>query len=317
MNAIGAIRATLQRQPERDCLVEIHGQRRETTRRGPLNKMIARARTFLQERGLRKGDRVGLLAPNSTQWAALDQAMLQQGIVSVPLYARQNPAELAHMLQDCGATFLIGATEELLEGIRRNWPACCRTALLEDVFAPEPSEDDPVQLDGEDPITIIYTSGTSGEPKGVILTAANMDFMVPTTGKALDTLLGGGEQVDHPFHYLPFCFAGSRVVLWTQLYRGNPLMMSTDLNNLPEELAHAKPQYMLNVPALLERIRRKVEEGIQEKGGLQLRSIADPWALSFEKPTGSPRASTDSGSASGSETYFRQSRRKSGRAWTS
>ena len=77
---------------------------------------MAKARQFLVNSGIRKGDRVGLLAPNSTQWAAMDMAMLNHGVISVPLYARQNPAELAKMLQDCGASFLIGATEELLAG---------------------------------------------------------------------------------------------------------------------------------------------------------------------------------------------------------
>lgn len=268
MNVIHTLNAAFEKQPERDCLVEIQGSRKVTTRRGPVGTLVAKARQFLVNSGVRKGDRIGLLAPNSTRWAAMDMAMLNHGVISVPLYARQNPAELAKMLQDCGASFLIGATEDLLEGVRKNWAACCRTALLDEAFAGEASELGPEPLEPSDPITIIYTSGTSGEPKGVIMTVENMDFMVPTTGRALDNLLGDSERVDHPFHYLPFCFAGSRVVLWTQLYRGNPLMMSTDLNNLPEELGTARPQYMLNVPALLERIRRKVEEGVKEKGGL-------------------------------------------------
>jgi long-chain acyl-CoA synthetase len=61
---------------------------------------------------------------------------------------------------------------------------------------------------------------------------------------------------------------GSRILLWTELYRGNPLMLSTELENLKEELATARPDYFLNVPALLERIRSGVEEQMRGKNAL-------------------------------------------------
>jgi long-chain acyl-CoA synthetase len=78
---------------------------------------------------------------------------------------------------------------------------------------------------------------------------------------------GAGRTEDRVFHYLPFCFAGSRIMLWSQLQRGNPLMMSTDLTNLQQELQTAAPHYCLNVPALLERIRNGVVQRLRELGG--------------------------------------------------
>lgn len=289
MSALETIFDHLALRPETPLFHEVQGSHLQTTKRGAFLTLVSKARRFIIDAGIRKGDRVGLLAPNSTHWAAIDLALLSHGAISVPLYSRQNPAELASMLRDCGATFLIGGTPELVEGVRKNWPACCRTALFSDLLASETTDEKPVVLEENDPITIIYTSGTSGEPKGAILTRKNMDFMVPTTASALDRLLGSGEKEDHPFHYLPFCFAGSRVVLWTQLYRGNSLMLSTDLNNLPEELATARPQYMLNVPALLERIRRKVEDGVQEKGGLGAYLYGKGMAAAARKGAGKSR----------------------------
>ena len=61
---------------------------------------IAAARAFLAAAGLRKGDRCALLAPNSIAWVALDLAAMAEGIIVVPLYARQAPAELAAMMRD-------------------------------------------------------------------------------------------------------------------------------------------------------------------------------------------------------------------------
>ncbi len=115
---------------------------------------------------------------------------------------------------------------------------------------------------------MIYTSGTSGEPKGVLYTVENVGFMLERTTDSLRTMVGTRGGPDRVFHYLPFCFAGSRIQLWSQLARGNPLMVSTDLNNLVKELATAQPHYFLNVPTLLERIRFGVGNKLKERGGL-------------------------------------------------
>jgi long-chain acyl-CoA synthetase len=79
------------------------------------------------------------------------------------------------------------------------------------------------------------------------------------------------EGDDRVFHYLPFCFAGSWILLLTCLSRNNCLMMSTDLNNLAEQMNSANPHYFLNVPALLERIRSGIAAQLRQRGGLGLK----------------------------------------------
>ena len=118
-----------------------------------------------------------------------------------------------------------------------------------------------------DPVTIIYTSGTSGEPKGVVLTAANVTYMLTCTNSRLDQLMRSRSEPDRVFHYLPFCFAGSWILLLTALSRNSVLTLSTDLSKLSDELKLASPDYFLNVPALLERVRSKIEEAVQKRGG--------------------------------------------------
>jgi len=63
--------------------------------------MIGHARAFLTQKGLKKGDRCGLLAHNSIRWVAMDLALMAEGLIVVPLYARQAPAELVAMMKDC------------------------------------------------------------------------------------------------------------------------------------------------------------------------------------------------------------------------
>jgi long-chain acyl-CoA synthetase len=215
-----------------------------------------------------------LLAPNGIHWAALDLALMAEGVIVVPLYSRQAPNELVNMLKDCGAAMVCCSDEALRDGIAQNWPDNAPSLkLFDEIFATEASNeigDEPIKLSDNDVITIIYTSGTSGEPKGVTLSVSNITFMLGCTGMRLDQLMEGATETtpDQVFHYLPFCFAGSWILLLSCLSRNSLLSLSTDLNKLADELKLTRPQYCLNVPALLERIRTGVEGQIAQKPGV-------------------------------------------------
>jgi long-chain acyl-CoA synthetase len=94
--------------------------------------------------------------------------------------------------------------------------------------------------------------------------------MVLCTLDRLDLLMAGSQSSDRIFHYLPFCFAGSWILMLTALSRASVLTLSTDLAQLAEEILAAQPDYFLNVPALLERIRGGVEDQLQKRGGMAL-----------------------------------------------
>ena len=115
---------------------------------------------------------------------------------------------------------------------------------------------------------IIYTSGTSGEAKGVVLTAANVGFMLGCTSARLDQLMGGRSGQDRIFHYLPFSFCASWIATLTFLLRGSLVTLNTDLTKIPNDMPAVAPHYFLNVPQLLERMRRGVDEQVAQKGGV-------------------------------------------------
>lgn len=257
--------------PERPAVTEVHGDRLVPTSAGDLARLVAAARAALRALGVTPGDRVVLLAPNSARWVAADLAVLAEGAVCVPMYARQDPDELVAMMHDAEPRAVLCADDRLLDAVTSRWASAPAT-LLATLFAPPdaaaplaPVVAPPAPRDPDAPATIIYTSGTSGEPKGVILSTANVDFMLPVVTAAIEAMMGPDRPDHRVFHYLPFCFAGSRVVLWMCLFRRGGVMVSTNLDDLATELRAARPNYVLNVPALLDRIRAGVEAKLAER----------------------------------------------------
>ena len=272
MNFLEDVFQRLARTPERDVLEETREGRIVSTTGGELLASVQSARAFLRKAGLRKGDRCALLAPNSIRWTALDLAIMAEGVIVVPLYARQAARELVGVMKDCSPVLICCGDATLREGISQSWPEAPPSCLLDEIFSTGAGdavvERGPIPLADNDPVSIIYTSGTAGEPKGVVLNAGNVTYMLSCTNSRLDLLMGARDEPDRVFHYLPTCFAGSWILLLTCLTRHSILTLSTDLTKLADELRLATPDYFLNVPAVLERIRTGIEQQLEKKGGV-------------------------------------------------
>ena len=109
MSFIDTIFETLRARGDLPALVEIHGADRRTATASEVLGLAAHARGFLAAKGVKPGDRVALFAPNSTRWVACDLAILGHGGIVVPLYARQDPEELAVMTRDCAPVLVLAA----------------------------------------------------------------------------------------------------------------------------------------------------------------------------------------------------------------
>ena len=236
---------------------------------GELLAMIGQARAFLAAKNLKKGDRCGLLAANSIRWVAVELALMAEGLIVVPLYSRQAATELAAMMKDSTPSLLCCGDATLRDGIVQVWPEAPPQVLFDEMFAgAQPVAATSPRVAEQDAVTIIYTSGTSGEAKGVVLTAANVGFMLGCTSGRLDLLMEGRSGQDRVFHYLPFSFAASWIALLTFLKRGSLVTLNTDLTKIASELRTVAPDYFLNVPQLLERMRRAVDEQLWQTGGI-------------------------------------------------
>ncbi len=268
-NFLETIFAQLKRADGRVVLREIRGDHFVSVTGRELLDRIQLVRAFLRDSGAQPGDRCALLAANSIRWAVFHLALMAEGVIVVPLYSRQAPAELAAMMKDCQPRLIFVGEAALGEGVAQTWPDAPRRALFDEVLgssAPQPPlSDAPNPRQNRDIVTIIYTSGTSGEPKGVCLNVGNLTHMLSCTTERLDQLMGATHEPDRVFHYLPFNFAASAILMLSCLMRESILTLSTDLNKLADEIRMASPNYFLNVPTLLERVRRGVEEAITKR----------------------------------------------------
>jgi long-chain acyl-CoA synthetase len=263
----------LEHSADRVVLREVRGEDFVGVTGRELLEQVHHVRAFLRDSELQPGDRCGLLAANSIAWAVFDLALMAEGLIVVPLYSRQAPAEICAMLQDCQARLLLVGDQASGEAIARAWtgdsaslPKC---VVGSDVLSAAPTNPSipagPNPRSGAHIVTIVYTSGTSGEPKGVCLSVENVSHMLDCTTERLNQLMGASSEPDRVFHYLPFNFAGSWILLLSCLTRESTLTLSTDLNRLVDEIALAAPHYFLNVPTLLERVRRGVADNLTKR----------------------------------------------------
>src|SRR5713226_2496077 len=285
-NFLENILAQLKRADRRVVLREIHGDHFVSVTGRELLDQIQLVRAFLRSSGVQPGDRCALLAPNSIRWAAFHLALLAEGSIVVPLYSRQSPAELAAMMKDCQPRLIFAGDAALGESVAQAWPGAPRRVLFDEVLrqsAPQPPiADAPNPRQDSDIVTIVYTSGTSGEAKGVCLNAGNLTHMLSCTTERLDQLMGAAREPDRVFHYLPFNFAASTILMLSCLTRESVLTLSTDLNKLVDEIRLASPNYFLNVPTLLERVRRGVEEAIAKRPAM-IRSLFGRARIAWER----------------------------------
>ena len=268
--------AQLQRRAGQVVLREIHGETFVSVTGAELLRRVQLVRENLQRFGLQRGDRCAILAANSIRWIAIDLALIAEGAIVVPLYSRQAPAELVTVMRDCDARLLIAGHASFSDSVAQCWAAAAGGGkqmpervtfdeLLPQGAQPPSKWADPNARSDTDLVTIVYTSGTSGEPKGVCLNTGNISFMLKRTTERLAQLMSGVTQSDSVFHYLPLNFAASWIAVLSFLLRDSIITLSTDLNRLADEIRLTAPHYFLNVPTLLERVRRGVDDAMSKR----------------------------------------------------
>jgi long-chain acyl-CoA synthetase len=245
----------------------------------------------LAARGIGRGDRVALLGETRPEWTLADCAILCAGATVVPVYHTSSPDEVAHVLADSGACLIVVENAEQLAKVEAARDRCPQ---LRDVVSIDPvdgvisieqlerlaADRDPAAADAlghdvsaEDIATIVYTSGTTGPPKGCLLTHRNLLATMDMYEQRLE--LGGDVVI---FLFLPLAHVLARLTQLVALDVGGTLAFwSGDSTKLIDDLAHAQPTHIPSVPRVFEKVHTRALAGVDEAG--RLRRLVFRWAL--------------------------------------
>jgi long-chain acyl-CoA synthetase len=224
----------------------------------------------LRSWGISRGDRLAILSENRHEWAVADFASMLLGAVVVPIYTTLTPEQTAYILIDSGARALFVSSQKHLEKVL----SILQTTGVEKVAVMDDVTDTRVikmsslmQLAGNiqtettgrnvEPnqlATIIYTSGTTGTPKGVMLTHGNMASNINYSLREFG--FGGGMSC---VSFLPLSHVTARSVDLGLLYSGVTLAHLPQIDHLPQALREVRPNILLSVPRVYEKVHSQVE----------------------------------------------------------
>src|SRR5690242_18015762 len=164
MSFLDQIFSRLKAAGEETLLTELHpGSTPGVVGGRDLLQQIAQGRVFLRSKNFKKSDRVALIAANSSDWIALDLAIMAEGLIAIALYSRQAPSELVAIMKDCSPSLICCGDATLRDATLQNWPDAPPQALFAQIFAADnqnsensrPAVSAPVSLSDSDPVAII------------------------------------------------------------------------------------------------------------------------------------------------------------------
>ncbi|MGH9517735.1 MAG: AMP-dependent synthetase/ligase [Terriglobales bacterium] len=224
----------------------------------------------LRSWGISRGDRVAILSENRHEWMVVDFACMLLGAVVVPIYTTLTPEQTAYILTDSGARAIFVSSQKHLEKVLSILPTTAveKVAIMDDVDTGRAIKlSSLMQLAGDVRLetisrdakpdqlaTIIYTSGTTGTPKGVILTHGNMASNINYSLREFG--FGRGMSC---VSFLPLSHVTARSVDLGLIYSGVTLAHLPQIDRLPQALREVRPNILLSVPRVYEKVHSQVE----------------------------------------------------------
>jgi len=251
----------------------------ETFTWAELALQVERWQVAFRESGLGKGDRVAICYRNSVQWVIFDQAALRLGLVIVPLYTADRADNIAYVIGDSGSRLVlfsdsstweqVSSTDEDVSCVEQvlvfSGQARGMVSLVDDWLPEHGQHFERGVASPDDLASIVYTSGTTGRPKGVMLSHRNM----------LSNAYSGMRSVplkptDRLLSFLPLSHTLERTVgYYASLMSGSMVTFNRSIKQLSDDLAHVKPTVLISVPRIFERVHNQIYAGLAEQGGLQ------------------------------------------------
>ena len=262
-----------------------------------VRKQIHQFAAGLLELGIQKGDRVALLSEGRNAWVVAELAVLYLGAICVPLSVKlEARSELRFRLEHSGCKMVltstlqfpkIAAIRDQLPGIETivvidrsepgdgqssvSWGDVMDRGRLHLTAHPDAIENRWPEVSESDPATISYTSGTTADPKGIILTHRNYTANVDQCARALDILPSYRSVLILPWDHSFTHTAGIYLIIASgaSLASVEPGRTTAEtLRNIPVNIREIRPTFLFSVPALARNFRKNIETGVRQKGAL-------------------------------------------------
>ena len=237
--------------------------------------------------GIRPGDRVAIHAENRPEWLYADVACSAIRAVSVGLYPTNPPAEVAYLLADSGASVLLAEDQEQVDkalevkaglpdlrrivymeprGVRQyddpellSWADLLELGRRHRAERPGLLDELGAKVGDDDVVTLLYTSGTTGPPKGAMLTVANVNFAIRVLVEDGGFFEDAGPS-DVTLSYLPMCHVAERIATeWENAAAGTQVHFAESIDTVQQDLREVQPTLFFAVPRIWEKIRATVE----------------------------------------------------------
>ena len=256
----------------------------------------------LKELGLESGDKLIILSGNRPEWVITDMATLCLGGITVPIYTTLVPEQIKYIIENSDAKIVCFSDEEQWNKIKQVKDALPKVQHFitfaskapEGVFTLDEVKRKGEALDKRNPglfeqlamagkpddvASIIYTSGTTGIPKGVMLTHQNLISNIQSVSSVIEF-----SEKDTVLSFLPLAHVLERMVTFTYLYKGCSIAYAESLDTVGENLIEVKPQIMVSVPRVFEKIYAKVIDNVLASSSLKRKIFF--WAVKVGKEYG-------------------------------
>lgn len=300
-NLTDIVRRNAERHPDVAVIArKVDGAWEDLTATAFLAEVRAAAKGLMAS-GVQPGDRVGLLSRTRYEWTLMDFAIWSAGAVTVPVYETSSPEQIEWILGDSGAVACVVETPAhaaSVESVRGALPALKHVwqldaggvAELERAGAGLSDEavDERSALAGaDDPATIVYTSGTTGRPKGCVLTHRSFFAECGNVVARLKPLFRTGEC--SVLLFLPVAHVFGRLVEVAALMAPIRLGLVPDIKHLTDELASFRPTMVLGVPRVFEKVYNSARAKAQADGKGKIFDKAADTAIAYSRALDTPQ----------------------------